>query len=352
MMNSCLNCDTPRHNDSVYCTACGQAYKDAQLSFWQVVKDFLSNVLALDNKLWRTLYSLLIPARLAKYYVAGKRKNYIAPGRLFFISLVIHIATLSILLRAMEDDISTTNETIYQQAEQINMASLYDSLVVNYIEDSTTISTFKDELFDVDMDPENTNLGDIDMISAVVSDYDIQYVDLATLDAEYIIDKYKIDGFWDKILLRQGIRVNTDVVGLLKSFVGNIFWLIAVMVFITALILKALYLRHQIYLAEHLTLSAYTHAWQLIVGSILCVSLVGYCFAIDDLSHIVDLFEDSYIILVYVAVLGFYSLIATKFYYQENWFVTLVKWAVTSIAYLFAGLFVFIGIFMITMFLF
>lgn len=352
MPTYCLNCNSPRHKTAAYCTDCGQAYKDVNLSFWQVAIDFLTNVFAFDNKLWRTLYAMLYPARLATYYVAGKRKSYISPGRLFFIGLVIHIATLSLLLRAMEDDVSNNSETIYQQAEQIRLASLYDSIAISYIADTAAVDTFKQRLFDIDTDTSEVNLGDIDLISAIVSQYEIESSDLATLDADYIINKYEIQSFWDRVLIRQGIRVNSDIVGLLKSLVGNLFWLIAVMVFLTAVVLKLLYLRHHIYLAEHLTLSAYTHAWQLMVGSILCAGLVGYCFAIDDLSHIIDLLEESYAIIAYVGILALYAIVAIKVYYQENWLITLVKWAVSAAAYLFAGLVVFVVISMITMFLF
>ncbi len=351
-MKSCLNCDAPRLGDSTYCTACGQAYKDAQLSFWQVAKSFLSNVFTLDNKLWLTLYALIFPARLAIYYIAGKRKSYIAPGRLFFIGLVLHIATLSILLRAMEDDIGNSNDSIYQQAEHIRLTAVYDSLATIYIPEQGSIDTLRSQLFKINTDKNEITVGEIDMISAVVSDYDISSEDIATLDADFIIDKYEIEGFWDKILVRQGIRVNADVFGVLKSFVGNIFWLIAVMVFITALILKMLYLRHQIYLTEHLVLSAYTHAWQLIIGSLLCAGLVGYCLWQDDLTLIIDYLEDSPAIPIYILVLGMYSLVAMRSYYQEGWVLTFVKWLIASAAYLVLGLLVFVVIFGITVLIF
>lgn len=351
-MKTCLNCDTPRHGDATYCTDCGQAYKELQLSFWQVVKDFFVNVFAIDHKLWTTIAGLMVPGRLALRYVAGKRKSLIPPGRLFFVCLVIHIATLTLFLRVIESKIENSGRDVYRQAEQLYIQELYDSLAIEYIEVESTRDSFRADLFNFGIDTSSISIGELGMIGETVQEYGVSEKDLVTLDPELIIDKYDISSWEDRLFVRQSIRVNTDFVGTIQSVIANFFWLIAIMVFITAVVLKVLYIRHEIFLAEHLIVSAYTHSWQLLIASLLCAGLIGYGYWLSDIDQIEYVLDEGQWIPIYAGPLGLYALFSMKAYYQQGWIRTIVKWILTSALYLMAGLSVFALILTVTLLLF
>lgn len=98
----CQNCQCTLPEDSNYCDNCGQKRIEALPSVGELFRDFLSNLLALDSKLLRTMSGLLFrPGHLTQAYLQGKRKGYYTPFKLFLFWLTAAFLLLSLLLRKL-----------------------------------------------------------------------------------------------------------------------------------------------------------------------------------------------------------------------------------------------------------
>jgi hypothetical protein len=91
--HACRNCGADA--DGVYCPNCGQETTLALPTVRSMLRDAAGRYVALDGRLWRTLAPLLFrPGFLTREYLAGRRKRYIRPARLF---LVLSIALFALL---------------------------------------------------------------------------------------------------------------------------------------------------------------------------------------------------------------------------------------------------------------
>ena len=89
----CPNCGA--FASDAYCSECGQSARDRLPTFAQFMREATGRYLAFDGKLWKTLVPLLFrPGFLTRAYLAGKRKRYIGPARLFLISSLVLFAVL------------------------------------------------------------------------------------------------------------------------------------------------------------------------------------------------------------------------------------------------------------------
>ncbi len=78
-----------------YCPACGQETQIALPTVRQVMRDAAGNLVAIDGRLWRTLQALLFrPGQLTLEYLRGRRRHYIRPARLFFVTALLMFAAM------------------------------------------------------------------------------------------------------------------------------------------------------------------------------------------------------------------------------------------------------------------
>jgi hypothetical protein len=97
----CANCGASAPDR--YCPDCGQDTRDRLPTFAQFMREATGRYLAFDGKLWKTLFPLLFrPGFLTRAYLAGKRKRYIGPARLFLISSLILFAVLRFAAESMD----------------------------------------------------------------------------------------------------------------------------------------------------------------------------------------------------------------------------------------------------------
>jgi hypothetical protein len=76
---------------------------------WNVGRDFLSDWMSIDSKLLCSLRALLVPGRLSKLYLSGKRAPFLRPFRLY---LLASLALFSTALTLKAPDASTWDITI------------------------------------------------------------------------------------------------------------------------------------------------------------------------------------------------------------------------------------------------
>jgi len=78
-----------------YCAECGQETRIALPTARQFMREAMGRLLAFDSRLWRTLFALMFrPGALTRAYLAGRRRYYVRPARLFLAMSLILFAVL------------------------------------------------------------------------------------------------------------------------------------------------------------------------------------------------------------------------------------------------------------------
>jgi len=103
MGRQCANCGTTA--PGAYCPSCGQDTRDRLPTFAQFMREATGRYVALDGKLWKTLAALLFrPGFLTREYLAGRRRRYIGPARLFLVSSLVLFAALRFVSESINID--------------------------------------------------------------------------------------------------------------------------------------------------------------------------------------------------------------------------------------------------------
>ncbi|KQU81605.1 MULTISPECIES: DUF3667 domain-containing protein [unclassified Rhizobacter] len=93
---ACRNCGTTAPLS--FCAACGQETALHPPTLGEFVHEFVGHYIALEGALWRTLHRLLLrPGRLTTEYLAGRRRRYVLPLRIFLTASFIFFLTLKLL---------------------------------------------------------------------------------------------------------------------------------------------------------------------------------------------------------------------------------------------------------------
>ena len=98
---ACLNCGQPLANPCPrFCPACGQETRLRSPTLMEFAQQFGGAYLATEGALWRTVKLLLLkPGELTRQYLAGRRRHYVLPLRLY---LTVSVITL-LLMRAVSN---------------------------------------------------------------------------------------------------------------------------------------------------------------------------------------------------------------------------------------------------------
>jgi hypothetical protein len=92
---TCRNCGARAPGS--YCPACGQETQVRLPTARVFLREAMGRYVALDGRLWRTLAALLLrPGFLTTEYLAGRRRRYIRPARLFLVLSLALFAAIRI----------------------------------------------------------------------------------------------------------------------------------------------------------------------------------------------------------------------------------------------------------------
>jgi hypothetical protein len=84
----CANCGTELVG--TYCHACGQRVSDnPELALTPLLRQFADELIHLDFKTLHTLRALLNPGFLTREFLEGRRRRYLSPIKLYFVSAAI-----------------------------------------------------------------------------------------------------------------------------------------------------------------------------------------------------------------------------------------------------------------------
>jgi Protein of unknown function (DUF3667) len=164
---------------------------------------------------------------------------------------------------------------------------------------------------------------DTNNISVMGEQLRIPSREMYELTPDEIIEKYKVKGFWLKLLTKQGIKATQDSGNLIHFFMGKLFWATVAVIPLLALFFSLVYWRRKRYYVEHIVfLIHFNTAAFLILIPILWISE----------------YNDT-IIPLYFMWFCIHFIASLKFYYQQSWLKTLLKSFIIGIAYSFIATF-------------
>jgi hypothetical protein len=91
----CLDCGGPLIGR--FCHTCGQAAAPAKVPLRQIVGSAIEDTVGIDGRLWRTLRLLFRkPGALTLEFLAGRRRRYLPPFRLYLIASIVYFVALQL----------------------------------------------------------------------------------------------------------------------------------------------------------------------------------------------------------------------------------------------------------------
>ncbi len=324
---ACLNCNAKINTSDQYCQSCGQKIKSYKLSIWLLIKEVFSSIFNWESKFAKTLLNIWRPVFLAKAYVAGERKKYFNPGRLFIVTFFILSAALSLMLKNQAESEDTVKEKqgLYSTFYKQDMLTVYDSSVIKYnIAEDLYIDSLRNDLF---YSKDMMDLDSIDSPPAIASfgttgstinlttnpKYKISTKDISSLSREELLDKYEVKGYLNQLMFIQYLKFKKDRESWSIFMITNALWTIVLSTFVLALFMKLLYIRNKHYYVEHVVFLM-TFQSLVFIASIPCIGISFYSQAIAT-----TLFS-------YVALISsIYFFVCLMLYYRQGFFKTLFK---------------------------
>ncbi len=98
---TCRNCGAPVNG--AYCAACGQETALRLPTLREFLREAAGRYVAFDGRFWRTVFALLTrPGFLTREYLAGRRRRYIRPARLYLFATLIFFAVTRLMVGPVE----------------------------------------------------------------------------------------------------------------------------------------------------------------------------------------------------------------------------------------------------------
>jgi len=332
----CLSCNSIFPEGAKFCHVCGQNRRASILSFKELWTNFWNTIFNVDNSFFNTLRLIPRADKITMLYVAGHRKKYINPIRLFLIMLVFLVAAS---LASMSNiDKSQFLPKLYKSYDGSVLLDKFDRVVAGQDltdEEYAKIENLRIEIFGNQLCPE------IDTIrnGMTIIDYgDVKPIlkrDFIELTENEIYKKYGVDSYFLKLKYRQFLRLNKDPSSAVKYLFGNAGWGLIPSILLLCLFLKLLYRNYKIPYLEHLILVVNVHSFIFLIW---IIATLFIRFTNHTLNEPVSFFA--------IMLTLFYPFFILYKYYREGFFISLIKYLLASIFYLVVS-FVFIVISML-----
>jgi hypothetical protein len=323
----CPNCETWMSEEGEYCPGCGQRFTTGKVTVKELLRDAFEAIFNFESRAYKTFFHLFVPGRLTNEYFKGRHRWYVTPLRLFLLTAILHFAVLAYIANELggeamrKIEMSQSQQAFHSRFNQ-EVDSLTQSLENNQFEGEPMVAAAFDSLL-VELnygENDSTKLGTLKAGNLSVGNFRVATIDIYTLTPEAFLDKYEVTGFYNRIFIRQELRMMTEVGSLVGYFLSKFTWMALLMMPALALILKLLYIRRKRFYVEHLIFSFHYHAF-----AFLLISLLG----------LIDLWLNTYGLLTglgFLLVLIYLYLAMIKVY-RQNWFKTFVKFNILNMFY-------------------
>ena len=283
LARQCDNCFTTLQGD--FCHQCGQEKKSYIRNVSGVVTEFFGEFSNWDTRVWRTLLPLWFrPGYLSRRYVSGHRVPYVPPLRLYLFTSIIAFLLLAKLL----------------PVNGINAESALASQPLMVGDQVVTPEQFQQEV-----------------VGKIKADAQIEGMDLSFLSSE---GNTEFERKIAQLVANPKLAIN--------KFFSLAPQMMLMLLPLFALLLKLFYLRSERYYMEHLIVALHSHSF-ILQFSVLYLALEWLANTINLpwLSGAVNWLANG--VLLWIPI---YLLMCQKYYYQQSWGKTLVKfWLVSSV---------------------
>ena len=282
----CDNCHTSLQGD--FCHQCGQEKKSYIRNVSGVVTEFFGEFSNWDTRVWRTLVPLWFrPGFLSRRYVQGHRVPYVPPLRLYLFTSIIAFLLFAQLMPESVGTVNIPNDNAPLAADGIT-AEQAESI-------SGLISGINEGV-------KKQGPTDNDLMFLSDDDKDIFYTKLDAITAN------------PKLAINKFFSLAPQMMFLLLP--------------LFALLLKLLYIRSERYYTEHLIVALHSHSF-ILQFSVLYLALqalaaVSWPWLVQPIEWLATA------TLIWIPT---YLLLCQKFYYQQSWGKTLLKFWLTSALY-------------------
>lgn len=329
----CRNCGHLLPPPANFCPRCGQKNTDGRLTIGQLVQEFFSNLFNLDAKIFRTLAALAVPGKLTRQYFQGRHVPFYHPVRLFIVAGAVLVTVISLSinregLKDMDNDWQRYQQRYYKhqhfrQLEAISdstarqfgkpaVAAAFDTLLLRFSE-GKDLATDSIEL------PLSVAFYSSDAPATHSEVVKVSIDDVVTLSPDSLAGKYGVHDFWQRMMLIQQLRIRQSGENFVFYVIGNILWMMLVMMPVLALVLKLLYIRRGQFYFEHLVFSFHTHTFTFLLLALLLILVKwmhGSIFAFG------------------AFLMAGYLLLAMKRFYGQGWGKTILKFFLVNWMYL------------------
>ncbi len=393
MKRYCRNCYHPLPYKAKYCAHCGQKDSDGRIGMKSLMGRLWNNTVHLEGKFIRTAWQLFIPGKVTQEFFKGKQERYPHPIRLFAIVMFLCLFLLNQLWKNKQagnessflSTPNTENTDWYESSGDFDSIGVFDgtpgidSIVAIEkanvsIDDAPTFSAYEKMkynavLYDMKYDydslpsgwktPQAQNAVDSLMKSfakryALKNDglldtllqgpldsigfgmglggggVQVATLDLVRYEPEEIIKRYHVTTWFEKLMLRQGIKSYKTPEAFIHACIGSLTWAILALIALMSGVLALLYTRQHRYYVEHFIFLLHFHTGAMLL---LLLAILGGMLGIWG-AGIIGL-------VAFLPLPGMYF--ALKRYYEQGWFKTFAKWTIYSFFYLFSFLLLFVG---------
>lgn len=329
-LDGCRNCGfTNLEAQHVYCPSCGQNIKLKRINFWHLIQDAFANVFNLESRLWLTLANLFIPGKLTKEFFKGRYQRYLSPFRIFLITGLFFFAVIKIVTSDAVTPLEGLSDGLMKESyyasflEEMQVAS--DTVALAFPQPNLAKPVL-DTLY-VRMHEEvqdSVGMGVLDIFTEQpISDLMVARTDLVELSPDSIVRKYGNGNYWDEVLLRQNIRLQQSGSSFISFLLGQLLWMMIVLMPFLALCLKLIYVRRDFYYVDHVIFSFHVHAFMFVL---LSFSLLAH-------HYYPETAFSSYLIRIGTIGIFVYFYSALKRVYGQSWIKTFIKYSFLLFCY-------------------
>ena len=341
----CRNCYYPLAYKAKFCSHCGQKDTDGRVRMHELLQQVWFKAFHLESKFLRILWHLFVPGKVSQAYFQGKQKRYPPPVQFFFVIMFFFLYLFSTIFSpdtllvgnpeqpVMIKDgnwgdrppqpLSRVLTGLYEQQKTLahdrDLYARFDSLPPRLRTPEARAAV--DSLFGKSVGPEDREQDSIKMVFLVSSqEVKIAGRDFYTLDPETLLDRYAIEGWFQRTLVRQAQKIVIHPDAMINAYIGNLAWTVIALVAVMALVLGLFYWRQHRYYVEHFIFLLHQHSslfWVLAVAILL--------FKLDAINA-----SGWKLLAAWVAVSPFFAMLR---YYGQPPGKTLVKWLLFSLLY-------------------
>jgi hypothetical protein len=322
----CRNCHHKHSSTDVhFCSSCGQKNTDGRTTMHEIWHEFMHNTLHLDGKFFKMMRHLFLPGMLTSEFFKGRQKRYPHPTRFFLVITGLFLVLFNSTLRTGEkmDFEGTPSKEKFSLGIGMKLTQNFDSLPAN-LRTPAARATLDSLLQKSDLNNQDTF-----RLSNMGKTFSFSMKDLSTLSPDSLIKKYKIEGFFDKITVKQSIKLADDPKLILRAWVGTMTATILLLLALMSPILWLLFRKTRPFYVEHFIFLMH-HTTTLLLG----ISIFMLLSKISFLNNIADKLLGVW----WIGWMAAGMLFAMKRFYQRSWKEIIAKWLVVSVLYAFIGI--------------